>query len=58
MIIFYSILFRLTDAKVIAERKYPTYLSNFEDRNVLFLDLKFSQEKAQDHSYYNPYEIK
>jgi len=35
---------RLTDAARIATREFPKYLSAFEKRNILFVDMKFSQE--------------
>ncbi len=49
---------RLKDAGSISQRPYPPYLANFENRNILFLDLKYSKEKMVDHSYINTAEIK
>ena len=49
---------RLTDAPSIKDRKFPSYLLNLENKNVLFLDLKFSKENAADKSYYNDSELK
>ena len=49
---------RLVDAKSVEQRPFPQYLSNFENKNVLFLDLKFSKESLAEHSYFNKAEIK
>ena len=47
---------RLKDGDSIKSRKFPLYLSNFETKNVFFLDLDFSKEKLIDYSYLNEHE--
>ena len=44
---------RLKDGEIIKSRKFPKYLSNFENKNTFFLDLSFSQEKTVDYSFSN-----
>jgi Superfamily I DNA and RNA helicases and helicase subunits len=48
---------RLTDSKSVQERKFPPYLSKLQERNLLFIDLKFSKETMEEYSFYNKSEI-
>lgn len=48
---FYSS--RLKDGDNIKTRKFPRYLSNFELKNLFFIDLAFSKERVVDYSYSN-----
>lgn len=47
---------RLKDGESVRNRKFPVYLSNFENKNLFFIDLDFSREKITDYSYSNEQE--
>lgn len=49
---------RLVDSDPVKDRLEPTFLADFKERNVIFVDVKFGREEKKGNSFVNEAEGK